>query len=533
MTEDRTDLLVVGSGIAGLTFALRAAQRADVTIVTKKKRADSSTNHAQGGVAAVMDAADSVAAHVRDTLVAGAGLCHLRRVEAVVRDGPARVAELIAWGARFSGAPDHLSLGREGGHSHRRIVHARDRTGREIERALLDRVAEHPRIRVLEDHVAVELTVGVCRRTGRPRCAGAVVLDEAANRLLWTRARCTLVATGGLGRIYRHTTNPAIATGDGLALAARAGVALANLEFVQFHPTALYPAEERAALISEAVRGEGAVLRRRDGSDLMRGVHPLGSLAPRDVVARAIDRVLKESGDEYVLLDLSAIPERVVAERFPNIREECRRAGIDIPRDPIPVVPAAHYVCGGIRTDLEGRTSLAGLRAAGEVACTGLHGANRLASNSLLEALVMSHRGALALAEDLEAAPASVAPPLSTLGEAVDAAAAAALREIRTRVRHLMWDDAGIVRSSARLRHAASRLDALGGEAAGHLRRHGAYADVVRTANALAAAKLVVACARRRRESRGLHYTVDHPHRDNERFLRDTVVTGAGGRAEP
>ncbi|MBW3554642.1 MAG: L-aspartate oxidase, partial [Gemmatimonadetes bacterium] len=374
-----TDILVIGSGIAGLTFALKAAAHARVTLVTKKRRADSSTNYAQGGIAAVMDPADSFELHVQDTLKAGAGLCDEAAVRRLVREGPERVRELMAWGARFTTEQGRLSLGREGGHSRRRIIHAQDLTGREIERALLQAVAAHSRIDVREDHIVLDLLVS--RRDGRRACSGALVFDEREGRLLALRAPRTLLATGGLGRVYRHTTNPEIATGDGVAMAYRAGAPVANLEFVQFHPTALYPAEGQAVLISEAVRGEGGILRTRAGEPVMAG-HAEGSLSTRDIVARAIDRVLKERGDPFVLLDLAPIGPDVVARRFPYIVAACAERGVDALREPIPVVPAAHYACGGVLTDEDGRTGLPGLYAAGEVACTGVHGANRLASNS-------------------------------------------------------------------------------------------------------------------------------------------------------
>jgi L-aspartate oxidase len=520
------DILVIGSGIAGLSFALKAAEHGDVCIVTKKERAVSSTNYAQGGIAAVMADDDSAELHVRDTLIAGAGLCHLRAVETLVAEGPARVHDLIDWGVRFSRGERGLSLGREGGHSRRRVVHAGDLTGREIERALLDAVAAHPRIRLFEDLQAIDLTVQHDTQD-EARCAGAVLLEHRTGALVELHAALVLMATGGLGHAYRHTTNPDIATGDGVAMAYRAGVAVANLEFVQFHPTALYPASEHAFLISEAVRGEGAVLRRVDGSLLMDSVHHLGSLAPRDIVARTLDLYLHESGAQYALLDLSPIPRAQIEQRFPGILAECRARGLDILSDPIPVVPAAHYSCGGVVTDSDGRTSLAGLFAAGEVACTGVHGANRLASNSLLEAVVYSHRAALHVPAELAAAAA-----FSGRAAAVDAwpgradgraAAPADVAIIRTRLRDLMWEDAGIARSDARLDEAQRELAALHRQAA-PLFKGPADTAVIELRNLLEVSTLIVRCARTRRESRGLHYNVDHPHRDNERFLRDTVI---------
>jgi L-aspartate oxidase len=538
MRRDHADILVIGSGIAGLTFALKAAEHGTVRVVTKKERAVSNTNYAQGGIAAVMADDDSPELHVRDTLVAGAGLCHLSAVRMLVHEGPARVRDLIDWGVRFSRSAAGLSLGREGGHSRRRIVHAGDLTGREIEGALLQAIAEHPRIHLVEDLQAVDLRTAVDERTGTWRCSGALLLEHRTGELIEFDAGLVLLATGGLGYAYRHTTNPEIATGDGIAMSYRAGVAIANLEFVQFHPTALYPAQEHAFLISEAVRGEGAVLRTRQGLPLMEGVHPLGSLAPRDIVARTIDVELKASGAEYVLLDLTSVPREHITERFPGILAECRARGIDILREPIPVVPAAHYSCGGVITDAEGRTSMDGLYAAGEVACTGVHGANRLASNSLLEAVVYSHRASLQVEAELRRADeftgGTVAPYAPALHDATASAQAAPqddeARDARTadierhrvRLRDLMWEDAGIARSSARLAEARHAL--------GELRTSAdALFGVIDTAslelrNLVEVAALIVYCALQRTESRGLHCNIDHPYADNERFLRDTIV---------
>ncbi len=516
-----SDVLVIGSGIAGLTFALKAARDHNVVLITKKERVASSTNYAQGGIAAVTAPDDSLDLHVRDTLLAGAGLCHPSVVATLVREGPARVRELMDWGVEFTRNSGQLSLGREGGHSRRRIVHAADLTGREIERALLAALEAHERVQLLEDYAAVDLLVGTDELSGVPRCAGALVLAHRTNELVEFRATVTLLATGGFGQAYRHTTNPEIATGDGVAMAYRIGARVANLEFVQFHPTALYPAQGHAFLISEAVRGEGAILRKLDGSVLETG-HPLGPLAPRDIVARAIDLTLKETGDAHVWLDLSPIPARLLEERFPNILAHCEAQGIDARRDPLPVVPAAHYACGGVWTNTHGQTSVAGLFAAGEVACTGVHGANRLASNSLLEAVVFSHRAAVQAAAEM-----AQARPVYERGDApgVGRSTAGDWDDIRNRLRDLMWEHAGIVRSDARLEAAADAIRTLQIETAERFLQRGVTLDAIETRNLVDTAALVVRCARMRKESRGLHYNIDYPFRDNELYLRDTVVT--------
>ena len=518
------DVLVIGSGIAGLTFALKAARHSNVVLITKKERVESSTNYAQGGIASVMSEDDSLELHERDTLLAGAGLCHPSAVSELVREGPQRVRELMDWGVRFTREGTALSLGREGGHSRRRIVHAADLTGREIERALLDALEAHERVQLIEDCIAVDLLVGSDARSTDKRCTGALALSHKTNELVEFRATVTLLATGGFGQAYRHTTNPDIATGDGLAMAYRIGAAIANLEFVQFHPTALYPARERAFLISEAVRGEGATLRKLDGTPLDTG-HPLGSLAPRDFVARAIDLTLKETGDAHVWLDLSPIPSEEIRQRFPNIAAHCEAQGINIEKDPLPVVPAAHYACGGVLTNAHGQTSIAGLFAAGEVSCTGVHGANRLASNSLLEAVVYSHRAAEQLPSELGHARPVFESHADRYGGVQTAPSDAGWEDLRKDLRDLMWENAGIVRSNERLRFAAQAIREMQTEVERRFSDRGVSPEAIETRNLVDTAALVVRSALMRKESRGLHYNIDYPFRDNELFLRDTVVT--------
>lgn len=521
------DILVIGTGSAGLFFALHASAFARVAVITKKDRPESSTNYAQGGIAAVFDPDDSHHLHAADTFVAGAGLCHPDAVNVLVQEGPARIRELMQIGVAFSHDGDRLSLGREGGHSRRRIVRAEDLTGREVERALLEAVAASPNVEMLENHLAVDLLVGEDPESGEVCCTGALVLAPGERIPYVVSARAVVLATGGCGQVYRHTTNPGIATGDGIAMAYRAGATIANMEFVQFHPTALYPAHEKTFLISEAVRGEGAVLRRRDGTAFMDDYHPLASLAPRDVVARAIDGEMKTSGDPYVLLDCSPIPEEEIRARFPNILRVTGERGTDMLREPLPVVPAAHYLCGGVLTDTDGRSTLPRLFAIGETSCTGVHGANRLASNSLLEALVFAHRAADALEETLgrlHRVPVDDRPPTSGTAQVEGVL----LVHDREEVRSLMWDLVGIVRTNERLALARGRIEEIVVQYDRLWRRCELSPELVELRNLVQTALLIIRSAQSRKESRGLHYNLDYPYRDNERCLRDTILARAG-----
>ncbi|MDX1660552.1 MAG: L-aspartate oxidase [Gemmatimonadota bacterium] len=520
-----TDVLVLGSGMAGLTFAIRTASHGEVVVLTKKEDSDSNTNYAQGGIAAVMDPADSYAAHRADTLAAGAGLCHEAAVELLVERGPDAVRRLIELGVQFSYAEDGtLSLAREGGHSARRIVRADDLTGRAIERGLLAAAADAG-VTIHEHLFALDLwTVDA---PGGRRCVGALAVDRISGEVVAFRARVVFLATGGGGQVYRYTTNPPIATGDGMAMAYRAGAAVANMEFVQFHPTGLWPVERDPFLVSEAVRGEGAVLRDHEGRSFMEAYDPAGDLAPRDVVARAIDAEMRRAHAEHVWLDCSSIDPDRFAERFPNILETCRGRGWNPPAEPLPVVPAAHYFCGGVRTDLDGRTDVEGLLAAGEVACVGVHGANRLASNSLLEAVVFAERAAGTAKMELESAPARsrAEPPTRRATGPRDAAA---LAEIREEIGRTMWKGAGIVRDDEGLEEAVARL-------------RGVRADVpvepvepaaAEVANLHRVASLVVRSAILRKESRGLHFTRSHPDPDPA-YRRDTVLIPSNPQETP
>ncbi|MBD3368416.1 MAG: L-aspartate oxidase [Candidatus Eisenbacteria bacterium] len=525
------DFVVVGSGIAGLSFALRAAEFGSVVVITKKDDAESATNMAQGGIAAVVRDDDSFEKHIEDTMKAGMGLSHREAVELAVKNGPDAVRHLVEWGARFTRdeSGGSFALGREGGHSERRIVHAADMTGREIEDALLSAVDDHRSITVLEDHMALELAL-VDGPDGRA-VAGVHTLDQRATRVLTVRAPIVMLATGGCGKVYLYTSNPEIATGDGIAMAWRAGVAVRNMEFIQFHPTCLYHPEVRSFLISEAVRGEGAVLTTLAGERFMENEDPRKELAPRDIVARAIDRTMKRTGDKHVYLDITHVDSEHVRQRFPNIHAELMRLGIDMTTDPVPVVPAAHYLCGGVAVDLECRTTIPGLYVSGEAAHTGMHGANRLASNSLLEAVVFSERAAVAATGELEERRHALSTSDVREWEGNDAGRVpegVLLDYNWDVVRRLMWDYVGIVRTARRLDLARRRMAAIRREIADYRRRYPVSHDLIELSNISLVGELIIRSALRRRESRGLHSMEDFPERDDERYGHDTIVEGGG-----
>jgi L-aspartate oxidase len=518
VADHRYDYVVLGSGIAGLTFALNVAEKGSVAVITKKNRAESNTNYAQGGIACVTSTEDTFDLHVRDTLEAGAGLCREEVVRGIVEEGPARIRELIELGMSFSERENsrthELDLGKEGGHSKRRILHAKDVTGREIEGALLTALALHPNVEMFENHAAIDLITR--RKLGFAtdnRCLGVYVLDVQTGRVETFASRHVLLATGGCGKVYLYTTNPDIATGDGVAMAFRAGVPVANMEFIQFHPTCLFHPKAKSFLISEAVRGEGGVLRNGAGRAFMDGLHPLKSLAPRDIVARAIDAEIKKSGAECVYLDITHQSREFLQNRFPAIYAKCLEFGIDMAVEPIPVVPGAHYQCGGVVTSPEGRTELPGLWAVGEVACTGLHGANRLASNSLLEALVVAHRAAEAVKSE-KAVPRQKSLPPWESGPAQDADELVVIYHNWREIRQLMWDYVGIVRTTKRLKRAASRLRSLTEEVQDYYWNYKMTCDLIELRNLVLVASLIVDSALSRRESRGLHFTLDFPETD-------------------
>lgn len=528
---------MVGAGIAGLSFALRAAKHGKVVVIAKGEAAESNTAWAQGGIASVLPAGlreegDTIESHLADTLDAGAGLCDEEVVRRIVEEGDDAIADLLHYGVSFDREDDHFALGKEGGHSHRRILHSRDTTGKEIVRAMLQAARDEPNLTLLENHFVIDLiTSARLDVVSNERVLGAYVLKRESGEVEVFRSDRVVLAAGGCGKVYLYTTNPDSATGDGVALGWRVGATMANMEFIQFHPTCFYnPAatgpEARSFLVSEAVRGEGGILRNAKGEDFTKEIDPRGSLAPRDIVARAIDQEIKKTGAACVFLDVTHKPKGFMKEHFPYIYETLMGFGVDCEEQPIPVVPAAHYMCGGLKTSVTGKTSVRGLYAVGEVGCTGLHGANRLASNSLLEANVV---GRLALDEMMRLYP----PEKSVLncphipewhhGDVAEPDELVVIYHNWDEIRRLMWDYVSIVRTDNRLRRAAARLRNLRKEVREFYWGHRVNADILELRNLVTVAGLIVECALRRRESRGLHYTLDYPE-TNDRFLKDTTL---------
>ncbi|GAB6096768.1 L-aspartate oxidase [Desulfatiferula olefinivorans] len=536
-----TDFLVIGSGVAGLTFALKVADHGTVALVTKRDIMESNTAYAQGGIAAVLSSVDSFDLHIKDTMESGDHLNNRDVVEMVVTHGPDLVRELIELGVKFSRSESEgkkspgteYDLGREGGHSENRVIHADDMTGRAMETVLVDHVRRHPNIRVYEHHIALDLiTYSTRMRSGllikqqESSCCGAYILDIRTKKVNTFASRFTVLATGGAGKVYLYTSNPDVATGDGIAMGFRAGASVANLEFVQFHPTCLYHPEAKNFLISEAVRGEGAVLIDANGNPFMHRYDSLKDLACRDVVSRAIDSELKKSGADSVFLDITHKDPAFVRKRFPNLYEKCLSFGFDMTQDPIPVVPAAHYMCGGVATDLNGKTDINNLYAVGETACTGLHGANRLASNSLLEALVYADRAAKNALEELQAFhdKAFVDPPDWDDAGTTDSDEVSLVSHNWDEIRRFMWDYVGVVRSNKRLERAMRRIVNIQQEIRDYYWDFKVTSDLIELRNIATVAELIITCAMKRKESRGLHYTIEYPAKDDVNGLKDTVL---------
>jgi L-aspartate oxidase len=524
------DVLVIGSGAAGLSLALQLADRASIAVISKGRLQEGATYYAQGGISAVLDTCDSIESHVEDTLIAGAGLCKREIVQYVVEHGQESIQWLIEKGVGFTYVEDaegnkQIHLTREGGHSHRRVVHAADKTGQVIEITLENLARSHPNIALFENHIAVDLVSGHKIGLDTPRCLGAYVLNKATAKVIAFKARFVVLATGGAGKVYLYTSNPDVATGDGIAMAWRMGCPVANMEFIQFHPTCLYHPKAKSFLITEAIRGEGGKLLLPDGSTFMERFDARAELAPRDIVARAIDHEMKRLGAECVYLDISHKPAEFIRNHFPTITAKCLEFGIDITQEPIPVVPAAHYLCGGVVSDRHGRTVIPGLYVIGETACTSLHGANRMASNSLLECLVMASAACHDITGELPGAPPVHPIPDWDESQVTDSDEEVVVSHNWEELRRFMWDYVGIVRTTKRLQRARHRVDLLRGEIAEYYGNFRITNDLIELRNLVQVAELIIECALRRRESRGLHYTLDFPLPDDTSPPRDTILT--------
>jgi L-aspartate oxidase len=522
------DFLVIGSGLAGLTSAMELSKYGRVLVTCKENMAEGNSFYAQGGVACVVDPKDTVEAHVADTLSSGCGLGDIDVINTIIKGGYERIAELENLGIEFErrkrkGKENEYDLGQEGGHSHRRVMHAGDITGQAMMLGLINHARENENIDIREYFLSIDLiTTDWVGHEGPNRCIGAYFLDKTANEILAVHATCTVLATGGVGKVYPYTSNPDVATGDGVAMAWRAGLPIRNMEFVQFHPTCLYHPQAKSFLISEAVRGEGAKLVDMRGNSFIEQFDPRGSLATRDVTARAIDYVMKKYGDPYVYLDITHHSESFLRERFPNLYAACLRFGVNMATDRIPVVPAAHYSCGGVVAEVDGTTALPGLYACGEVSSTGLHGANRLASNSLLEALVCGHASALEVSRVWKSFQGEVPIPPWKFGEAVSSDEMVVVEHDWNEVRTVMWDYVGIVRSELRLARARSRIRNLREEIKHYYDAYLVTADLLELRNIADVAELIIRSAEQRKESRGLHYMSDYPEPATQ--TTDTII---------
>ncbi|MDC1127535.1 L-aspartate oxidase [Gammaproteobacteria bacterium] len=523
------DVMIIGSGAAGLSVALALPSELNIVLISKSSIDESATFYAQGGISAVMDHADTTEAHITDTLIAGAGLCDVGAVTNIVSNGRDRIEWLIEQGVPFStrtskSGVEEFHLTQEGGHSHRRVVHAADATGAAVEKTLVKKVKELPNVTLLERHAAIDLITTKETSSNSSKCVGAYLYDSINSAIVTIAAKTVVLGTGGIGKVYLYTSNPDVATGDGIAMAWRAGCSIANMEFVQFHPTCLYHPQAKTILLTEALRGEGGKLILPDGERFMKKFDSRGELASRDVVARAIDHEMKRLGLECVYLDISHKPKEFILEHFPNAYETCKKYGIDITTNPIPVVPAAHYLCGGVLTDINGKAELDGLYAVGETACTGLHGANRMASNSLLECIVVASSAVKSITADMANDFLSVNPPEWDESRVVQGNEDVIISHSWDELRRLMWNYVGIVRSDKRLGRAKQRIELLQREINEFYSHFKISTDLIELRNLALVAELIVVSALSRKESRGLHYTLDHPDKDENGFKRNTVI---------